>query len=61
MWLGFDLSPDRKTLMISSGNSEFAETSMLDLLDPSAAVALLVPRSLRLLHGIDLMPGAGRR
>ncbi|WP_423299040.1 S9 family peptidase [Glutamicibacter nicotianae] len=60
MWLGFDLSPDRKTLMISSGNSEFAETSMLDLLDPSAAVALLVPRSLRLLHGIDLMLGAGQ-
>ncbi|RWZ82542.1 S9 family peptidase [Glutamicibacter sp. HZAU] len=60
MWLGFDLSPDRKTLMISSGNSEYAETSMLDLLDPSAAVVLLVPRSLRLLHGIDLMPGAGQ-
>ncbi|MEF9982285.1 MAG: S9 family peptidase [Glutamicibacter sp.] len=58
MWLGFDLSPDRNTLMISSGNSEYAETSMLDLADPSAAVTLLVPRSLRLLHGIDLMPGA---
>ena len=24
MWLGFDLSPDRKTLMISSGNSASA-------------------------------------
>ena len=60
MWLGFDLSPDRKSLMISSGNSEYAETSMLDLLDPSAAVTLLVPRSLRLLHGIDLLPGASQ-
>ncbi|PRB74249.1 oligopeptidase B [Arthrobacter sp. MYb214] len=60
MWLGFDLSPDRNTLMISSGNSEYAETSMLDLAEPSAAVTLLVPRSLRLLHGIDLMPGAGQ-
>lgn len=60
MWLGFDLSPDRKTLMISSGNSEYSETSMLDLATDQAEVTLLVPRELRLLHGIDLMPGTGQ-
>lgn len=60
MWLGFDLSPDRKTLMISSGNSEYSETSMLDLTDGNATVQLLVPRELRLLHGIDLMPSTGQ-
>ena len=60
MWLGFDLSPDRKTLMISSGNSEYSETSMLDLATDQAEVTLLVPRELRLLHGIDLMPDTGQ-
>lgn len=60
MWLGFDLSPDRKVLMISSGNSEYSETSMLDLTDSNATVTLLVPRDLGLLHGIDLMPAAGQ-
>ncbi|WP_334122647.1 S9 family peptidase [Glutamicibacter sp.] len=57
MWLGFELSPDRKTLMISSGNSEYSESSMLDLVAEDAEVTLLVPRTLRVLHGIDLMPG----
>jgi len=60
MWLGFDLSPDRKTLMISSGNSEYSETSMLDLATDQAEVMLLVPRELRLLHGIDLMPSTSQ-
>ncbi|RKS22202.1 oligopeptidase B [Arthrobacter sp. AG1021] len=57
MWLGFDLSTDRTKLLISSGNSEYSETSVLDLTDPAAQVRLLVPRSLRLLHGVDLLPG----
>lgn len=57
MWLGCELSADHQTLLISSGNSEYAETSMLDLTNPQAAVELLVPRSLRLLHGVDLLPG----
>lgn len=58
MWLGFELSADHSTLLISSGNSEYAETSMLDLNDPTATVQLLVPRTLKLLHGVDLLPGA---
>ena len=61
MWLGFELSADRKTLLISSGNSEYAETSMLDLSDPQATVQLLVPRSLELLHGVDLLPAPDTR
>ncbi len=54
MWLGFDLSADKRQLLISSGNSEYAETSALDLTDPQATVQLLVPRSLRLLHSVEL-------
>ena len=61
MWLGFELSADHNTLLISSGNSEYAETSMLDLTDPAATIQLLVPRSLRLLHGVDLLPGTDTR
>ncbi len=61
MWLGFELSPDRTKLMISSGNSEYSETSVLDLLDPQAGIQLLVPRSLCILHGLDLMPGDDAR
>lgn len=61
MWLGFDLSTDHQQLLISSGNSEYAETSVLDLNDAQAQVRLLVPRSLRLLHGVDLLPGADAR
>jgi len=60
MWLGFDLSADRLSLLISSGNSEYAETSLLDLTDESAGVQLLVSRELRLLHGVDLLPGRTR-
>ncbi|WP_313814127.1 S9 family peptidase [Glutamicibacter sp.] len=61
MWLGFELSPDRSKLMISSGNSEYSETSVLDLADPTAQPTLLVPRSLRILHGIDLLPGSANQ
>ena len=61
MWLGFELSPDRTKLMISSGNSEYSETSVLDLLDPQAEIQLLVPRSLKILHGIDLLPSDDAR
>lgn len=57
MWLGFELSADREHLLISSGNSEYSETSVLDLRDPAAEVQLLVDRSLRLLHAMDLLPG----
>ncbi|PRA06005.1 oligopeptidase B [Arthrobacter sp. MYb229] len=61
MWLGFDLSADLQQLLISSGNSEYAETSVLDLNDKDGQVRLLVPRELRLLHGVDLLPGDDRR
>lgn len=61
MWLGFELSADDKKMIISSGNSEYAETSVLDLTDPAAQVELMVPRSLHLLHGVDLLPGADDR
>ncbi|MET1034520.1 MAG: S9 family peptidase [Arthrobacter sp.] len=53
MWLGFDLSPDRRELMIGIGNSEYSETHSLDLVDPAAAPRLLLSRDERILHGMD--------
>ncbi|MBM6620124.1 S9 family peptidase [Micrococcaceae bacterium RIT802] len=61
MWMGFDLSPDRRELMISIGNSEFSETHTLDLVDPLAAPRLLLGREARLLHGMDPVTVDGER
>lgn len=61
MWMGFELSPDRRELMISIGNSEFAETHTLDLIDPLAAPRLLLGREAHLLHGMDPVTVDGER
>lgn len=53
MWLGFDLAPDRRELLIGIGNSECSETHTLDLVDPAAAPRLLLSRDERILHGMD--------
>ncbi|GAA2546504.1 oligopeptidase B [Neomicrococcus aestuarii] len=53
MWLGFDLSADRTEMVIQAGNSEYAETWVMDLVDPGAQPRLLVSRDERVLHGID--------
>ncbi|MDD0859346.1 hypothetical protein NHF46_19775 [Arthrobacter alpinus] len=37
MWTGFDLSADRRHLMISIGCSEFSETRLLDFAAPKRA------------------------
>lgn len=61
MWLGFDLSPDRRELLIGIGNSEYSETHTLDLVDPAAAPRLLLSRDERILHSMDPVDVAGAR
>ena len=53
MWLGFDISADRTEMIIQAGNSEYAETWVMDLAEASAAPRLLISREERLLHGVD--------
>lgn len=61
MWMGFDLSPDQQELLISIGNSEYAETHSLDLVDPLAAPRLLLGREAHILHGMDPVTVDGER
>ena len=57
MWSGFGLSADRAELVISIGNSEIAETHVVDLPEspgePLGPVRLLVDRSHGMLHGVE--------
>lgn len=59
MWSGFGLSADRAELVISIGNSEIAETHVVDLPEspgePLGPVRLLVDRSHGMLHGVELV------
>ncbi|GAB2901681.1 S9 family peptidase [Neomicrococcus lactis] len=53
MWLGFDISADRTEMVIQAGNSEFAETWVMDLESASATPRLLLSRDERILHSVD--------
>lgn len=61
MWLGFDLSADRTEMMISIGNSEYAETHSLNLLDANAIPVMLLSRDQRILHSMDPITLEGKR
>ncbi|MHA7305932.1 S9 family peptidase [Arthrobacter sp. TMN-49] len=53
MWTGFDLSADRRHLMISIGCSEFSETRLLDFAAPDKGLQLLIPRSAEILYDAE--------
>lgn len=53
LWTGVQLSADKKTLVIISGNSEYDESRLLDVTDPAAEPELLVSADRRLLHAVD--------
>ncbi len=59
MWTGFDLSADRRHLMISIGCSEFSETRLLDFATPEKGLQTLIPRSAQILYDAEpfLMDG----
>ncbi|WP_427015487.1 S9 family peptidase [Pseudarthrobacter sp. P1] len=50
MWTGFELSADRRHLIVGIGCSEYSETRLLRFDDPSAGLALLIPRSEHILY-----------
>ena len=53
MWTGFDLSADRRHLMISIGCSEFSETRLLDFSAPEKGLQTLIPRSAEILYDAE--------
>ena len=50
MWLGFELSSDRRHLVLGIGCSEYSETRLLRFDDPSATLTTVIPRSERVLY-----------
>ncbi|MET4058800.1 oligopeptidase B [Arthrobacter sp. UYP6] len=61
MWTGFDLSADRKQLLIGISNSEYSEYRVLDFEDPAGEVRTLIPRSERILYEAEPVTLAGTR
>ena len=53
MWTGFDLSADRRHLVVGIGCSEYSETRLLDFERPDEGLQVLVPRSERLLYDAE--------
>ena len=50
MWLGFDLSSDRRHLVLSIGCSEFSETRLLRFEDYEAGLSTVISRDHRVLY-----------
>src|SRR6476659_6662056 len=50
MWLGFELSADRRHLVLGIGCSEFSETRLLRFDDPEAGLTTVISRDERILY-----------
>ncbi|MGO4231028.1 S9 family peptidase [Arthrobacter sp. YAF34] len=63
MWLGFELSADRRHLVLSIGCSEFSETRLLRFDDPDAGLRTVISRDERILYEAEpfLLPDAAGR
>ena len=63
MWLGFELSADRRHLVLSIGCSEFSETRLLRFDDPDAGLRTVISRDERILYEAEpfLLPDASGR
>jgi len=61
MWLGFELSADRRHLILGIGCSEFSETRLLRFDTPDASLTTVIPRSERILYEAEpfLLTGPG--
>ncbi|WP_343318577.1 S9 family peptidase [Arthrobacter sp. TMP15] len=53
MWTGFELSADRRHLMVSIGCSEFSETRLLEFAAPQKGLQVLIPRSSGILYDAE--------
>ncbi|MDK1326818.1 S9 family peptidase [Arthrobacter sp. zg-Y1143] len=61
MWTGFDLSADRRQLLIGISSSEYSEYRVLDFADPTDTVRTLIPRSAHILYEAEPLTLDGRR
>ncbi|CEA09021.1 Protease 2 [Arthrobacter saudimassiliensis] len=61
MWTGFELSADRRQLVIGIGNSEYSEYRVMDFEDPAPQLRTLIPRSARILYEAEPLTLAGQR
>ena len=63
MWLGFDLSSDRRHLVLSIGCSEYSETRLLRFDDPDAGLATVISRDEHVLYEAEpfLLEGCEKR
>lgn len=61
MWTGFDLSADRKELLIGVSCSEYSEYRVMDFDDASDTVRTLIPRSERILYEAEPFTRNGER
>jgi oligopeptidase B len=61
MWTGFDLSADRRHLVVSISCSEYSETRLLDFADQEAGLLTLIPRSERILYEAEPFQLDGRQ
>ena len=50
MWLGFELSSDRRHLVLGIGCSEYSETRLLRFDDPGAGLSTVISRNERVLY-----------
>jgi oligopeptidase B len=50
MWLGFELSSDRRHLVLGIGCSEYSETRLLRFDDPAGTLTTVIPRGERVLY-----------
>ncbi|MCY0903968.1 S9 family peptidase [Arthrobacter sp. H14-L1] len=53
MWTGFELSSDRRALVISIGCSEFSETRYLRLDAPENGLQMVIPRTEKILYDAE--------
>ena len=61
MWTGFELSADRRQLLIGISSSEYSEYRVLDFDDPADTVRVLIPRSERILYEAEPLTLDGTR
>ncbi|CAM3122360.1 Protease 2 [Arthrobacter ulcerisalmonis] len=59
LWLGFELSSDRRYLMLSIGCSEYSETRLLRFDDPDQQLSTIISRDERVLYDAEPFQAQG--
>ena len=59
MWLGSAMSADRSSIVLSSGNSEFTEVSLVPIAEPKSTPRVIIPRDARIEYQAEPITIAG--